>query len=701
MSEARQIVTSERVGAVSVLTIDNPPVNALSHAERSGIQAGVNAALADAAVKAIVLICAGRTFVAGADITEFGKPMKEPGLLSIIETIENSPKPVIAAIHGTALGGGLELALACHFRVGVAEAKFGLPEVKLGILPGAGGTQRLPRLVGVALALDMITSGEPIGAKEAREAGLIDDIVAGDLRAGAIAFAERALRERLPLRRVRDLSDKLKVADADLFKDRRSALAKRKRGLEAPQACVDAVEAAVTLPFEQGMKRERELFLKLLQGDQSKAQRYFFFAEREANKIPDVPSDTPVKQIRKAAVLGAGTMGGGIAMNFANVGIPVTIVEAEQKALDRGLGVVRKNYEISAARSGMSAADIDKRTALIKGSLSVDDVADADIVIEAVFEDLALKKEVFQKLDRVARPDAILATNTSTLDVNAIAAATKRPESVIGLHFFSPANVMRLLEIVRGAKTSKPVIASSMALAKAIRKVPALVGVCDGFVGNRMLAQRGREAERLLIEGALPQQVDKVLTDFGFPMGPFAMGDLAGLDVGWRVRQARGTRAPIADALYEAGRLGQKTSNGYYHYEPGSRAPLPDPEVERIIVEVSRKLSVERRAIAEPEILERLVYPMINEGAKILDEGIALRPGDIDVIWVYGYGWPVYRGGPMHYADQVGLARIRDRLADFAQRFTEPALAPAPLLARLADEGRGFAEWKQPSRAAS
>jgi 3-hydroxyacyl-CoA dehydrogenase len=701
MSEARQIVTSERVGAVSVLTIDNPPVNALSHAERSGIQAGVNAALADAAVKAIVLICAGRTFVAGADITEFGKPMKEPGLLSIIETIENSPKPVIAAIHGTALGGGLELALACHFRVGVAEAKFGLPEVKLGILPGAGGTQRLPRLVGVALALDMITSGEPIGAKEAREAGLIDDIVAGDLRAGAIAFAERALRERLPLRRVRDLSDKLKVADADLFKDRRSALAKRKRGLEAPQACVDAVEAAVTLPFEQGMKRERELFLKLLQGDQSKAQRYFFFAEREANKIPDVPSDTPVKQIRKAAVLGAGTMGGGIAMNFANVGIPVTIVEAEQKALDRGLGVVRKNYEISAARSGMSAADIDKRMALIKGSLSVDDVADADIVIEAVFEDLALKKEVFQKLDRVARPDAILATNTSTLDVNAIAAATKRPESVIGLHFFSPANVMRLLEIVRGAKTSKPVIASSMALAKAIRKVPALVGVCDGFVGNRMLAQRGREAERLLIEGALPQQVDKVLTDFGFPMGPFAMGDLAGLDVGWRVRQARGTRAPIADALYEAGRLGQKTSNGYYHYEPASRAPLPDPEVERIIVEVSRKLSVERRAIAEPEILERLVYPMINEGAKILDEGIALRPGDIDVIWVYGYGWPVYRGGPMHYADQVGLARIRDRLADFAQRFTEPALAPAPLLARLADEGRGFAEWKQPSRAAS
>ncbi|HKW52877.1 MAG TPA: 3-hydroxyacyl-CoA dehydrogenase NAD-binding domain-containing protein, partial [Stellaceae bacterium] len=639
MSEARQIVTSERVGAVAVLTIDNPPVNALSHAERLGIQAGVNAAIADAAAKAIVLICAGRTFVAGADITEFGKPMKEPGLLAIIETIENSPKPVIAAMHGTALGGGLELALSCHFRVGLPEAKFGLPEVKLGILPGAGGTQRLPRLVGLALALDMITGGDPIGAKQARETGLIDDIVAGDLRAGALAFAERVLREQLPLRRVRDVSDKLKIADADIFKNQRSALAKRKRGLEAPQACVDAVEAAATLPFEQGMKRERELFVRLLQGDQSKAQRYFFFAEREANKIPDVPTDTPVRTIRKAAVLGAGTMGGGIAMNFANAGIPVTIVEAEQKALDRGLGVVRKNYEISAARSGMSPQDIDKRMALIRGSLSFDDVADADLVIEAVFEDMALKKEVFQKLDRVAKPDAILATNTSTLDVDAIANATKRPESVIGLHFFSPANVMRLLEIVRGAKSSKPVIASSMALAKTIRKVPVLVGVCDGFVGNRMLAQRGREAERLLIEGALPQQVDKVLTDFGFPMGPFAMGDLAGLDVGWRVRQARGTKAPIADALYEAGRLGQKTSNGYYHYEPGSRSPLPDPDVERIIIEVSQKLGVERRAVPEPEILERLVYPMINEGAKILDEGIALRPSDIDVIWIYGYGW--------------------------------------------------------------
>jgi 3-hydroxyacyl-CoA dehydrogenase len=700
MSEPGQIVTSERVGAIAVLTVNNPPVNALSHGVRSGIKTGLDTALTDGAVKGIVLICAGRTFVAGADITEFGKPMQEPGLSVIIETIENSPKPVIAAIHGTALGGGLELALACHYRVAVADAKCGLPEVKLGILPGAGGTQRLPRAVGLGLALDMITSGDPIGAKEAHRAGLVDEVAQGDLRAAAVAFAEKTVSEHRPLKRIRDMDDKLKVSEPDYFKNYRSTLAKRRRGLEAPQACVDAVEAAATLPFDQGLKRERELFAKLLPGEQSKAQRYFFFAEREANKIPDVPSATPVTPIRKAAVIGAGTMGGGIAMNFANAGIPVTVVEATQAALDRGLSLVRKNYEISASRGGMAKEDVDKRMALIKGSLTYDDVADADLVIEAVFEDMALKKEVFAKLDKIAKPGAILASNTSTLDVNAIANATTRPESVIGLHFFSPANVMRLLEIVRGAKSSKPVVATSMALAKTIRKVPVLVGVCDGFVGNRMLAQRGREAERLLIQGALPHQVDKVLTDFGFPMGPFAMGDLAGLDVGWRVRQARGSKAPIADALYEAGRLGQKTSAGYFHYEPGSRAPIPDPEVERIIVDVSRKLGVQRQSISEPEMLERLVYPMINEGAKILDEGIALRPGDIDVIWIYGYGWPIYRGGPMHYADAVGLKKIAERLAGLAERFDEPALRPAPLLQRLAAEGSLFAQWK-PLKAAS
>jgi 3-hydroxyacyl-CoA dehydrogenase len=700
MTGAGQIVTLERVGAIGVLTVNNPPVNALSHGVRSGLKTGLDAALAEGAISGVVLICAGRTFVAGADITEFGKPMKEPGLAAIIETIENSAKPVIAAVHGTALGGGLELALACHYRVAVPEAKCGLPEVKLGILPGAGGTQRLPRVVGLALALDMITSGEPISAKQARDAELVDELITGDLKAGAIAFAEKVVRERRPLQRIRDLNDKLKVPELDYFKNYKSTLAKRRRGLEAPQACVDAVEAAATLPFEQGLKRERELFTKLLSGEQSKAQRYFFFAEREANKIPDVPSDTAVKAIRNAAVIGAGTMGGGIAMNFANVGISVTVVEATQAALDRGLGVVRRNYEISASRGGMAADDIEKRMGLIKGTTDYGAIADADLVIEAVFEDMALKKEIFGKLDAAAKADAILATNTSTLDVNAIAAATKRPESVIGLHFFSPANVMRLLEIVRGAKTSKPVIASSMALAKTIRKVPVLVGVCDGFVGNRMLAQRGREAERLLIEGALPHQVDKVLTDFGFPMGPFAMGDLAGLDVGWRVRQARGTKAPIADALYEAGRLGQKTSAGYYHYEPGSRAPLPDPEVERIIVEVSKKLGVTRKQIVESEMLERLIYPMINEGAKILEERMALRASDIDVIWVYGYGWPIYRGGPMHYADGIGLKKIAEQLGEFAGRFNEPALKPAALLQQLSQEGRGFAEWQAAAKAA-
>jgi 3-hydroxyacyl-CoA dehydrogenase len=471
------------------------------------------------------------------------------------------------------------------------------------------------------------------------------------------------------------------------------------RGYPAPLKCLEAVAASVK-PFEEGVLIERQGFIDLVNSPESRALRHVFMAERAASKVPDIPEDTPTRPIRSAAVIGAGTMGGGIAMNFANVGIPVTVVEATQAALDRGLGVVRRNYEISASRGGMAAGDVDKRMALISGTTDYGAIADADLVIEAIFEDMALKKEIFAKLDAIANSGAVLATNTSTLDVNVIAAATKRPESVIGLHFFSPANVMRLLEIVRGAKTSKPVVASSMALAKTIRKVPVLVGVCDGFVGNRMLAQRGREAERLLIEGALPHQVDKVLTDFGFPMGPFAMGDLAGLDVGWRVRQARGTKAPIADALYEAGRLGQKTSAGYYHYEPGSRAPLPDPEVERIIVEVSKKLGVARQPIPEAEMLERLVYPMINEGAKILEERMALRASDIDVIWVYGYGWPIYRGGPMHYADGIGLKKIAERLSEYAQRFNEPALRPAALLQQLAHEGRGFADWQSAAKAA-
>jgi 3-hydroxyacyl-CoA dehydrogenase len=639
----------------------------------------------------VVIACAGRTFIAGADITEFGKPPKEPGLHEVLDVIEGSPKPVVAAIHGTALGGGLEVTLACHWRVGVKTARLGLPEVKLGILPGAGGTQRLPRVVGVEKALAMIVSGEPIGGDEARRLELLDELVEGDLTAGAVAFAERVVAEGRPLRRIRDLDEKVAAARGkpEVFAKFRQSVARQTRGFRAPEGCIQAVEAAVNLPFDQGIQKERALFLELLVSPESKAQRYVFFAEREAAKIPDVPADTPIRDIRKAAVIGAGTMGGGIAMNFANVGIPVTVVEANREALDRGLGVVRKNYEATAARGRLTAEDVARRMALITPTTDFAAVADADLVIEAVFEEMPVKKEVFAKLDAVCKPDAVLATNTSTLDVDEIAAATRRPESVVGTHFFSPANVMRLLENVRGARSSKTTIATAMAVGRKIGKVPVLVGVCYGFVGNRMLHQRGKEAERLILEGALPQQVDAVLYDFGFPMGPFAMSDLAGLDVGWRIRKGRGEKALVGDRLCEQGRFGQKTGAGYYRYE-GDRTPRPDPDVEKIITGVSAELGITRRPISDEEILHRLLYPMVNEGAKILEERIAIRPSDIDVIWIYGYGWPVYRGGPMFWADSIGLAAIRDRMLEFGRRAGSAFWTPAPLLDRLASEGKGF-----------
>src|SRR6266545_110095 len=513
MAKITQSVDLAARGRVAVLTVDNPPVNALSQHVRKGLHDGIKQATADGGVQAIVIVCAGRSFIAGADITEFGKPPSEPSLHAVLDLIEGAPKPVVSAIHGTALGGGLEVTLACHYRVGVKGARFGLPEVKLGLLPGAGGTQRLPRVVGVEKGLQMMVSGDPIGADEALRAGLIDEIVDGDLATAGVA--------------------------------------------------------AVSLPFDQGIKRERELFVELLNSAESKAQRYFFFAEREAAKIPDVPADTPAKAIKKAAVIGAGTMGGGIAMNFANAGIPVTVVEVAQEALDRGLGIVRKNYEATAARGRLTPADVDKRMGLITGSVDFEAAADADIVIEAVFEEMPIKQEVFARLDAICKADAVLATNTSTLDVDEIASATKRPESVIGTHFFSPANVMRLLENVRGRKSSKTTIATAMAVGRRIGKVPVLVGVCYGFVGNRMLHQRGLQAEKLILEGALPHQVDKVLTDFGFPMGPFAMSDMAGLDVGWRIRKGRGVKAPVADRICELGRFGQKTGAGYFKYEKG------------------------------------------------------------------------------------------------------------------------------------
>ncbi|HXO89227.1 MAG TPA: 3-hydroxyacyl-CoA dehydrogenase NAD-binding domain-containing protein [Stellaceae bacterium] len=688
MGNINASVDLRRDGEIAIVTVDNPPVNALKHEVRAGLTEALRQTAEDAAVKGVVIACAGRTFFAGADITEFGKPPQAPGLGEVIAAIEAMSKPVVAALHGTALGGGFELALACHFRVAVPSARVGLPEVKLGLLPGAGGTQRLPRLIGPEKALKMIVTGDPIEAREALADGVIDEIVEGDLAAGAIAFARRVVAEGRPLRLVRDREDKL-VAEG--FADAAETLTRRLHGRDAPAACVEAVRNAITLPFEEGLKREGELFRKLVTGDQSKAQRHIFFAEREAARVPGIPEGTKPRPITSGAVIGAGTMGGGIAMCFANAGIPVTIVETGRDLLQRGLDRVAANYRATVSRGGLGADEMERRMALISGVTEFDAVGSADLVIEAVFEEMDLKKRVFADLDRVAKADAVLATNTSTLDVNEIARATSRPQDVLGMHFFSPANVMRLLEIVRGAATAPDALATAVALGRRISKVPVTVGVCYGFVGNRMLARRSVEAERLLLEGALPQEVDAAVTGFGFPMGPFAMADMAGLDVGWRIRKGRGERNAIEDALCEAGHFGQKTGKGYFRYDSGSRTPVPDPEVERIIIDASTRLNRPRRSIAQEEIVERMIFPMINEGARILEEGIATRPGDIDVIWVYGYGWPVWRGGPMYYADQLGLAHIRDRLTFYAESSGDDTLRPAALIRRLAAEGSGFA----------
>jgi 3-hydroxyacyl-CoA dehydrogenase len=687
MGSINASVDLRRDDDVAVVTADNPPVNALKYEVRAGLTQALAHARDDDAVSAVVIACAGRTFFAGADITEFGKPPQAPSLHDVIAAIEAMPKPVVAALHGTTLGGGFELALACHFRVAVPGARVGLPEVKLGLLPGAGGTQRLPRLVGPEKALQMIVSGEPIGAAEARADGIVDEIVEGDLAAAAIDFALRVVREGRPLRLVRDREEKL-IGEG--FADAAEALTRRLRGREAPAACVEAVRNAIVLPFEEGLKRESELFRKLVTGDQSKAQRHIFFAEREAAKVPGIQEGTKPRPIASGAVIGAGTMGGGIAMCFANAGIPVTIVETGRDLLQKGLDRVAANYRATVSRGGLSADEMERRIGLITGVTELDAVGSADVVIEAVFEEMDLKKRVFSDLDRLAKPNALLATNTSTLDVDEIAQATKRPQDVLGTHFFSPANVMRLLEIVRGAATAPDALATAVTLGRRIGKVPVTVGVCYGFVGNRMLARRSVETERLLLEGALPQEVDTAVAAFGFPMGPFAMADMAGLDVGWRIRKGRGERNEIEDALCEAGHYGQKTGKGYFRYDAGSRTPLPDPEVEKIILETSSRLGVNRRPIGDEEIVERMIFPMINEGARILDEGIATRPGDIDVIWVYGYGWPVWRGGPMYYADRLGLAHIRDRLTFYADRSRDETLRPAPLIRRLAAEGRGF-----------
>ncbi len=693
MTQLTDMVDYEVRGKIALLVIDNPPVNALSHGVRAGLVAGLEQAAADDDVAAILLVCRGRTFIAGADITEFGKPMKAPGLNEAIEGMEGSRKPVVAAIHGTALGGGLETAMACHYRVGVASARFGQPEVKLGILPGAGGTQRLPRLVGYPKALEMCAIGNPVGADEALAAGLIDEIVDEPFE-GGIAFAEKLIAAGSPLRKIRDLEEKVIEARSNrqIFDDFRRRIARRTRGFEAPEANVRAIEAGLDLSFDDALDLERKLFAELMKGRQSIAQRYYFFAEREAGKVPDVPRDTKLRDIRRVGVLGCGTMGGGISMNFANRGIRVTIVEAEQNRLDHGFGVIRKNYERTASRGRMTMDEVEERMGLLQGVTDREALADCDLVIEAVFENMALKKEIFASLDRIVKPGAILATNTSALDVNEIAGVTSRPEDVIGMHFFSPANVMRLVEVVRGEKTAKDVIHTSMTISKQIGKVPVLVGVCRGFVGNRILYQRQQQAQQIILEGAKYYDVDRVLYDFGFPMGPFAMSDLAGLDIGWNEEES--ASRDVRDILCESGRRGQKNGRGYYVYDAQTRASAPDPEVERMIADFGAGRGIAQRDVGEDEILERCLYPMVNEGARILEEGIAIRPSDIDVIWVNGYGWPVYRGGPMHWGDSVGLGRIAARMREFADQTGDEFWQPSALLAELGDAGGSFGDWR-------
>ena len=678
-------------GDVAVITLNSPPVNALSANVREGLFEGFKAATADPAAKAIVLICEGRTFIAGADITEFGGASRGPSLFDVQEMMENAPKPVIAAIHGTALGGGLEVALVAHYRVAVPSARLGLPEVNLGLLPGAGGTQRLPRVAGPEKALEMMTSGRHAPAKEALEMGLVDELAEeGKLREAAVAFARRCVAENKPLVRVRDNNAKVEAARGkpEIFEAFRKANARKFRGFLAPEYNIRCIEAAVNLPFDEGLAVERKLFGELVTGSQSAAQRYSFFAERQAQKIPDVPDDTPLIPVKSVGIIGAGTMGGGIAMNFANVGIAVTLVEVQKEALERGLKVIRGNYERTASRGGITGAQVEERMALITGSLDMNDLAPVDLVIEAVFERMDVKKDIFTKLDAICKPGAILATNTSGLNIDEIASVTKRPEAVIGLHFFSPANVMKLLEIVRADHTSKSVIATSMKLAKQIGKIAALVGVCPGFVGNRILAQRQREAQKLVMEGAMPWDVDRVLYDFGFPMGPFAMSDLAGLDIGWVKEHSKGES--IRDVLCEMDRRGQKTGAGYYDYDENRNAK-PSPVTEKIINDFIVKTGSNPRTVSDEEILERCIYPMINEGVKILEEGKAIRSSDIDVVWQNGYGWPVYRGGPMWYGDQIGPAKVLEKMKEFQAKMGDD-FKPAALLEKLVAEGKKFSD---------
>jgi 3-hydroxyacyl-CoA dehydrogenase len=691
-------------GAVAVITLHNPPVNALSLGLRTAIADGIERAAGDGSIRAVVIVGSGNAFCGGADVGEFGLPAMSasPSLLDLFSLIENSPKPVVAAINGLALGGGLELAMACHYRVAAAAAQLGQPEVKLGILPGAGGTQRLPRLVGVERALNMIVSGNPVSARDLTKSALLDSTADGDVLPAAVAFAERIIAEKLPLKKARDL--KIDLPNAEAFLDfARGAVAPLAKNYPAPLKCIDAIEAAVLKPFDEGMKTEGTLFLELLNSPESKALRHAFFAMRAAAKIPDVPSSTPLRAIKSVAVIGAGTMGGGIAMNFANAGIPVTVLETTQAALDKGLSTVKKNYENTLKKGRLTQDEFDQRIKQITGTLSYDDIKTADLVIEAVFEDMQVKKQVFEKLDQVAKSGAILASNTSTLDLNKIADFTRRPQDVIGLHFFSPANVSKLLEIVRGARSAKDVVATSMAVSKQIKKVGVISGVCDGFIGNRMMNAYFRQMELLLDTGALPQQIDKAMENFGFAMGPFRVSDLAGNDILWYIRKRLYVEYPdrvfskTPDRICELGRFGQKTGAGWYDYKPGDRAPIPSELVNKIVLEESAKLGISRRKVSDEEIVQRALYSLINEGARILEEGIALRASDIDVVYLTGYGFPDFRGGPLFYADTVGLPNILRTMREFARGYQPDAWEPAPLLKQLASEGKTFASWGKQS----
>ncbi|MBA16265.1 MAG: 3-hydroxyacyl-CoA dehydrogenase [Sphingomonas sp.] len=671
------VITTERHGDVLVITSDNPPVNALGHAVRLGLQEGIEEAAGDDSVKAVVIACRGRTFFAGADITEFSKGMKEPGLPTVVDAIEALDKPVIAAIHGTALGGGCEVALACHYRIGVPSAKMGLPEVKLGILPGAGGTQRLPRVVGIPAALGMMTGGSPISAKQAKEAGLLDRLAGEDsLLQDAIAFANEVADTR-PLPRTSER--KVEGNDA-MFEEFKAANARKMRGYEAPYEIIDVVQSTWDKPYAEGVQRERQGFMKLIMGTQSAGLRHVFFAERKASKIDDVPEDIKLRDIKRVGVIGAGTMGGGISMNFLSAGIPVTIVEMQQEALDRGVGIMRKNYESTAKKGRITQDQVEAAMGALTPTLSMDDLADCDLIIEAVYESMDVKKDVFGKLDKIAKPGAILASNTSYLSIDEIAASTSRPGDVVGMHFFSPANVMKLLEVVRGEKTDKDVLATVMALSKKIRKVAVVSGVCYGFIGNRMLIPRQMEAQKLLMEGATPSQVDKVHTDFGMPMGPFQMADLAGVDIGWHRDPSRIEN--IRDALCAEDRWGQKKGAGFYDYDE-KRQPSPSPRVAEIIEDFRKKTGAEQHDVTDEEIVARTLYPMVSEGAKILAEGIAQRASDIDVVWIYGYGWPPYRGGPMFWADTIGAKTVVEGLEKYG-------LEVAPLLREKAEKGERF-----------